>query len=316
MTGIRKIVTVGLCPSWDMVCRFEGIEWGQHKLADSVTCIPAGKALNISAALAWTGCRSTAAGLWGRDDYEQMRRAMRELRGLVRVRMTPVAGRTRRNVTVIDTARGREMHLRFRCELVSRAATRRLWAQLKSLVARGSVCVFAGRMPGEEFLPDLVRMVGDCRSRGAMVVLDTYGEALRRMVDTGCVWLIKPNVAELRELLGEEVADRPASLARAARRLLGLVDIVLVSRGAKGAIVVTVAGAWQGRARRPEPVLSTVGCGDYLLGGFLGALKQKPDAASALKTALKVATAKAWGWAQNRPWEQVRSAVRIELGRL
>ncbi len=81
MKKTSKIVTVGLCPSWDTVCRFDGIEWGEHKLAGSSSCRPAGKALNISRALAWMGEENTAAGLWGRDDYEQMRKAMRELRG-------------------------------------------------------------------------------------------------------------------------------------------------------------------------------------------------------------------------------------------
>ena len=37
---------------------------------------PAGKALNVSYALAWMGGESVAAGLWGREDYDEMRRAV------------------------------------------------------------------------------------------------------------------------------------------------------------------------------------------------------------------------------------------------
>lgn len=314
MKKTSKIITVGLCPSWDLVCRFEGIEWGEHKLADSVTCRPAGKAMNVSRALAWTGQKNTAAGLWGRDDYEQMRKAMRELRGLVTVKMTAVEGITRRNVTVVDTANDREMHLRFRCELASAATLRQLEADLKGIVGKDSICVFAGRMPEGRLLEQVVRIVGDCRARGARIVVDTYGEALRRIVDTGLAWMIKPNVAELRELLGEDVADKPASLATAARRLLDKVEIVLVSRGKNGAVVVTPQGAWHGRCLGRGRVLSTVGCGDYLLGGFIKGLTETSNPGSALGIGLKVATARAWGWTEEKTWIQAQRQIQIDMG--
>jgi len=312
MGKASKIVTVGLCPSWDMVCQFDGIEWGEHKLVSSATCRPAGKALNISRGLAWTGGKNVAAGLWGRDDYEQMKKAMGELRGLVTVKMTEVAGGTRRNVTVVDTGGHREMHLRFKCGLASGRALRELGADLKGIVKKNNICVFAGLMPESRFLGQVVRIVKDCNDNGGRIVVDTYGEALQRIVDAGVVWMINPNVDELRGLLGEDVADRPASLVKGARRLLDKVEIVLVSRGKKGAVVVTRRGAWQGRCLGRGRVLSTVGCGDYLLAGFLKGLTETSNPGAALKTALKVATAKAWGWTEVKTWPQAQRQIRIE----
>lgn len=316
MAMASRIVSVGVCPSWDLVCRFDGVDWGDHKLVDSATCRPAGKALNISRALAWVGRKNVAAGLWGRDDYEQLRVAMRELRGLVTVKMTAVAGGTRRNVTVVDTAGDREMHLRFKCGLATEKALKQLGADLEGIVKRGNICVFAGLMPESKFLGKVVRIVSDCSGRGAKIAVDTYGEALRRIVDTGAAWLINPNVDELRELLGENVADRPASLVKAARRLLDKVEIVLISRGKRGAVVVTREGAWQGRCVGSGRVLSTVGCGDYLLGGFLKGFDEASNPQAALKTAVKVATAKAWGWTEEKSWSQARRGIRIEGGRV
>jgi len=306
-----KIVTVGLCPSWDTVCQFEGIDWGQHKLASSVSSRPAGKALNISRALAWMGEKNIAAGLWGRDDFGQMLKAMRSLGGLVKVKMTAVEGSTRRNITVVDTANDREMHLRNRSQLVSKKALRKLEADLGATVHKGSVCVFAGVMPEDEFVPDVVRIVKSCGERGAKIVLDTYGEALKQILETGAAWLIKPNVEELRELLGEQVRDTPAGLAKTGRKLLDKVEVVLISRGQKGGVVVTKEGAWRGRCVGRRRVLSTVGCGDFLLAGFLKGLKDKSDASSALGTAIKVATARAWGWTDKMSWLDVRSKIKV-----
>ena len=319
-----KIVTVGLCPSWDTVCRFEGIDWGEHKTVSSAGSRPAGKALNISRALAWMGRKNIAAGLWGRDDYQQMLKAMRSLGGLVKVKMTAVDGGTRRNITVVDTANDREMHLRNKSELASKKALRKLEADLRAIVHKGSVCVFAGMMPEDEFVGDVVRIIKSCRERGAKIVVDTYGDALKRILETGAAWLIKPNVEELRELLGKQVPDNPTALARAGRKLLDKAEIVVISRGRKGGVVVTKKGAWQGRCIGRGRVLSTVGCGDYLLGGFLKGLKDKSDAGSALVsskaeavaglgTAIKVATAKAWGWTDKMSWPDVQSKIKVQI---
>jgi len=322
-----KIVTVGLCPSWDTVCRFEGIDWGEHKTVSSAGSRPAGKALNISQALAWMGRKNIAAGLWGRDDYQQMLKAMRSLGGLVKVKMTAVDGGTRRNITVVDTANDREMHLRNRSELASKKALRKLEADLRAIVHKGSVCVFAGMMPEDEFVGDVVRIIKSCRERGAKIVVDTYGDALKRILETGAAWLIKPNVEELRELLGKQVPDNPTALAEAGRKLLVKAEIVVISRGRKGGVVVTKKGAWQGRCIGRGRVLSTVGCGDYLLGGFLKGLKNKSDAGSALVsakaeavaglgTAIKVATAKAWGWTDKMSWPDVQSKIKVQVGQI
>ena len=311
-----KIVTVGLCPCWDMVCRLEGIDWGEHKVISSCINSPAGKALNISRALAWMGRKNIAAGLWGGDDFEQMLESLRTLKGQVQVKMTAVPGSTRRNITVVDTSNSREMHLRNKSPLTSKKALKQLQADLEAIVHRGSVCVFAGTMPQERFLDDVVRIIKSCSSRGAKIVLDTSGPALSRIVDTGTAWLIKPNVEELCELLGEKIKDGPVSLARAGRKLLDKVEAVLISRGGKGSLIVTKEGAWQGRCVGRARVSSTVGCGDFLLAGFLKGLKDSSDTGAALKTAIKVATARAWGWTEGTTWSQALREIKVAVERV
>ena len=313
MNRYSSIITVGLCPSWDTVCRFDGIDWGEHKTVSSADSRPAGKALNISQALAWMGEKNIAAGLWGRDDFQQMAKAMRPLEGLVKVKMTAAQGGTRRNVTIVDTVNNREMHLRNRSELASKKSLRKLEADLKAIVKKNSVCVFAGVMPEDELVGDVVRIIKSCRDRGAAIVVDTYGDALKRILDTVAVRMIKPNVEELRELLSEQVADSPAGLVLAGRKLLDKVEVVVISQGKKGAVAVTKKGAWQGRCAGRSRVLSTVGCGDFLLAGFLKGLKDKSDAGNALKTAIKVATARAWGWTEGKSWSQAQRGIKAAV---
>ncbi len=162
-----RIVTIGLAPAWDISCRGRDLDWGRHASIDEQVVRPAGKALNVSYALAWMGRGSVAAGLWGREDLGEMQRAVeRDAQvkkgcqtrdsafgdsnppyGRIDVRMTAVEGRTRQNITVVDTLHHREMHLRRASELASQQNLRQLNDDLQKLVHEGDVCVFAGAMP-------------------------------------------------------------------------------------------------------------------------------------------------------------------------
>lgn len=295
MAGEKKIITIGLCPCWDTVCRVDAIDWGEHKKVASMESYPAGKALNISRALAWMGKKNTAAGLWGKADYEQMSAELALLRNRIDIRFTAAKGTTRENITIIDKKHQREMHLRAPSELATKKSLRQLDKDLQRIVTANSVCVFSGSMPPNEFLDDVLSIIRRCRTRGAKVVVDTSGAAYRKIVAQGNLLLIKPNVEELRELTGKKIKDTVPALVTAARKLLDKTEMVLISRGAKGAIVVSKDYVLEARCAEKRTVVTTVACGDYLLAGFLAGLHKTGDITSALEFAVKTATARAWG---------------------
>ena len=313
MGSIGRIITIGLSPAWDMSCRGRDLEWGQHATIDEQVVRPAGKALNVSTALAWMGCPSIAAGLWGRDDYDAMHTAVESMRGLIDLQMTAVPGRTRHNITVVDTSQSREMHLRLKSTLTSEESLARLRADLQKLVRQGDLCVFAGAMPAGPLLEPVVDLVRLCHGLGARIVLDSYGPVLEHTVAAGLPWLMAPNVEELSGLLGRNLPDTSANLASAARGLLAKVPMVLVSRGKNGAILVTEKGFWKARARTEGTVLSTVGCGDYLLAGFLAAQAAGKEAPDALSVAIQAATARAWGRTEADPWPRILQSVEVAV---
>ena len=274
---------------------------------------PAGKALNVSRALAWLGVKSVGGGLWGADDYGALQREMRPLGRWISVAMTTVAGGTRENITVIDTARRRELHLRGESQLATRGALRRLRGQLSELVGPGDVVVLAGSTPAGPLRGEVPALVKSLRSGGVELVVDTSGPGLRDLVEAGGLGLIKPNVEEFRELLGKRIPDRAGALVKAAEALLERVGAVLISRAEKGAVLVGPEGAWQGCCRESRPVQTTVACGDYLLAGYLAAYGRGASAAEALKGAVQVATARAWGLSERVSWGEARKEIAVEV---
>lgn len=105
------------------------------------------------------------------------------------------------------------------------------------------------------------------------IIVDTSGEALGKVMETG-VYLIKPNIGELAKLIGVERLELP-EVEQAAKDLIakGSAEIVVVSLGADGAILVTKNETHLVKAPKVEKK-STVGAGDSMVGGMVWALSQ------------------------------------------
>jgi 1-phosphofructokinase family hexose kinase len=305
-----SIITVGLSPAWDITCRVKNPSWGGHIDIDDQTIVPAGKALNVSKALAWMGQKNIAAGLWGAGDYKQMQTAVQSSWPLIKIKMTRVNGNTRKNITIVNTAKQKEMHLRNKSELVNMNALQKIRKDLKETVKKNSICVFSGAMPEGKLLEEITKTIKSCSDIGARIVLDTSGPALKKIVKTGLIWLLKPNFTELCELVGANIEDKTSALIQAGRELLNKAEIVLISRGKKGAIVITKNAAWEGKCISRKKAISTVGCGDYLLAGFLKGLKYTSETDSALSTAIKAATCKAWGISEQKNLLQIQIRLK------
>jgi 1-phosphofructokinase family hexose kinase len=310
----NSIITVGICPCWDIICHVDGLIWGEHKRIQEQELVCAGKALNISRALAWLKVKSLAAGLWGESDYRLMAEKTKALGNCVDIRFTKCPGQTRQNVTLFDMRAGREMHLRAESKLATRESLQQLATDLEKLITEDSIVVFAGSVPSGELLDDCLSIIAKVRDAGARIAVDTSGEALAEIVRFKGIWLIKPNIKELRELSGKHVPDRASTIVKAARKLCDAVQMVLVSRGPKGATLISRDAALQGQVTGGSgKAVGTVGCGDYLLAGLLAGMQETNDLESALAKAIRLATAKAYGLTEKMSWADVESRIEASV---
>jgi 6-phosphofructokinase 2 len=124
------------------------------------------------------------------------------------------------------------------------------------------------------------------RKRGAKYVLDTSGTPLDAALMEG-VYLVKPNLRELRELSGSSLADDPALLA-ACQSLVRKrrAEVVALTLGQRGALLVTAHQSLRAEGPRTD-VVSAVGAGD----SFLGAMIFRLAAGAAVEEAFRYGVA-------------------------
>lgn len=257
------VVTVTLSPAIDRYLTIENFQAGAVHRVERVREHPAGKGVNVAAALSEYGMRVAATGLLGRDNaasFERLFEAQRIADCFVRI-----PGHTRVCIKVSDPARQQTTDINFAGLAPEPDALRSLESALVALEAR--CFVLAGSLP-ESVPADFYRpLVAALKAKGARVLVDTSGPALREVVEEK-PHIIKPNRQELEALLGASLPTEPAVLEAARELVQSGIELVVVSLGALGACFVD---AQQAVLARPPSLRtdSTVGAGDAMVAGLV-----------------------------------------------
>lgn len=276
---MHDVATVTLNPAIDRTVSVSNLGLGAVNRAELVGDRAGGKGVNVAAALAEQGHRVVALGFLGRDNVTVFTEFFSAIG--VQDACLRLPGATRTGIKIIDPARGETTDLNFPGLAPRAAHLAELDFQLDKLDARW--CVLAGSLPPGvpvTFYADATRRL---KARGIRVALDTSGEALRAAIEA-CPDVIKPNVHELAELTGRSLPDEAAVIAAARELVKGGIGLVVVSRGADGAVFVT---ADEVVVARPPAVTvgSTVGAGDAMVAGIVASQLREATLAECARVA-------------------------------
>ncbi len=281
---MTDVVTFTLNPAIDLSTATERVVPVRKLRCAGLRRDPGGGGINVARVVRRLGAPVTAIYTAG-GSIGQLLHSLVTREGVDSI-VLPIVAETREDFTVDETASGQQ----FRFVLAGPKITEAEWQGAlkivssldpfpKYLIASGSL------PPGAP--PDLYRRVAKIvHDRGARFALDTSGMALKEALAES-IFLIKPNLHEFSELLGMD-AGSEESLRQGCRRLIdqGHVEIVALTLGDRGALLVTREGAWRAPALPIKPV-SAVGAGDSFLGGMIWSLA----AGHALDRAFRYGTA-------------------------
>jgi 6-phosphofructokinase 2 len=188
-------------------------------------------------------------------------------------RALPILQDTRENFTVQALDTGAEYRFVLPGPTLIEAEWQTVLEEVNAWPEPLALVVASGSLPPG--VPDdfYARLAITTRQRGVRLVLDSSGPALAAALRAG-VFLVKPNLRELRELTGLPLET--AGAWRAAAQALvdrGQAEVVALTMGDRGALLISHDGAWQADAL-PVEVASSVGAGDSFVGALVWSLQQ------------------------------------------
>ena len=259
------IYTVTLNPALDHYLEIDDLVMDDANRVTAESCYAGGKGIDVSRAIRHLGGQSLALGFIGGRNGQTMMELLK--RDGVTSYFTTIAQETRRNIIINPQRRRFQTMLHSVGPVIAREEWDSFLTHLRALDLRESYVVVGGSLPRglpEDAYRQIVELVHE---REARAVVDADGACMRAALEAK-PYAIKPNVNELRRIIGQVISSEE-ELLEAARFLNRRgVAVVIVSRGAEGLLAVSKEG-WFKTVPPKVTVRSTVGAGDSTVAGFV-----------------------------------------------
>lgn len=242
------------------------------KLVCSITTVePGGGGVNVARAITKLGgeaCAIYPSGCCTGKHFGDLLQLEK-----VPVKVIEIGGETRENIILKDMATGQQ----YRFGMPGPILQEKEWHDCLQAINEFediSYIVASGSLPPGVPANIYSRIAAIAKRKNARMVVDTSSEFLAHSIRDG-VYLLKPNMEELSALTGKTVLTE-AEAEESARDLIvcGYCEIVVVSMGAGGAMLVTKDETWRAIPPVVKPV-STVGAGDSMVAGVVLSLSNK-----------------------------------------
>jgi 6-phosphofructokinase 2 len=265
---MTDILTLTMNPALDVLTSIDQVSH-THKMRCGPTLKhPGGGGVNVARVLHRLGANCVAVYLASGVTGERHHKLMSAEK--VRCHVMPIAEETRESFSVHETSSGNDFRFVLPGPHVTSAEVEACLDYVTQHLPKQFLVISGGLAPG---MPEnlYARLAALAKAQGVRVVLDSNGPALAQALKE-CVYVFKPSLRELRDLTGQDLPDQDSQVA-AAQQLVhsGQAEIVALSLGAEGALVVSATERWRARSVKVD-VQTTIGAGDSFVAGMVWSL--------------------------------------------
>ncbi len=252
-----------------------------------------GKGTHVSANLRTMGTDSILFGLTHGVNGERIQQMLEDLSLPTTHFYHYPNGNTRMNYLLVEDS-GDSTLVTERGVQLSEAVQQEMVDRICETLTKGDWLVLSGDASNCSDPWISVKLIQRLRGRGIRIFLDTSGVTLRQCVQQD-IFLMKPNLDELSELLGRSIGTEHGEIMQAVNAPeLAHIPVIAVSMGGFGSLI-RAEGRFYQVSPAPVSVVNTVGCGDCFLAGMLHGFSRH----MATKTLLQFATACAGACAES-----------------
>ncbi len=271
------IYTVTFNPALDYIMRVDGLQSKDINRTRSEEIHYGGKGINVSVILTRLGVENKALGFVAGFSGKQIE-DMLVSDGIKTDFVHLKEGYTRINVKIRCD---RELDINANGPEIKREEVDALFEKLEELKSKDYL-ILAGSIP--KALPDNMyeKILERLDGKGVNFVVDATGDLLKNVLKYK-PFMVKPNHHELGEIFGVEITALE-DIEKYAKKLQEMgAKNVLVSRGKDGAALIDEFGKVHTMGNVPGKIISSVGCGDSMVAGFVAGYVKEKDYAYALK---------------------------------
>ena len=266
------IVCAAANPSIDRLFEVERLQPGEIHRPSAFAALAGGKGLNVARAVACLGAEVCAVALIGGNAGRFIAEGL-ESEGIA-ASFAWSEGETRSSLSALDRSAGTLTEFYEQREAISSSEWSAFERGVSGALDGASWLTLSGSLSPGAPVDGYARLIGLAHAAGVRVALDSRGEALTHGLAAGPD-LVKVNLAEAAETLALPVSGDDAVSAAAALAAMSPApqQLVVVTRGAEGAVAIDAAGArWRSRSGGGGPF--SVGSGDAFLAGLVVALER------------------------------------------
>ena len=262
---MKTIVTMTLNPAIDKSSSVAHVVPERKLYCKPPLFEPGGGGVNVSRAIKKLGGKSLllypAGGLTGKRLQQLLDEEGLDHRPL------PIVGMIRESLVILEESTGQQYRFGMPGPKLKKIEWESFLQKLAVIAPPPDYVVASGSLlPGVP--PDFYAQVARVgKKKGTKTIVDVSGKALKEALEEG-VFLIKPNVREFRELVGEEIKEESQIKAEAQKMVKsGRCEVLVISLGAAGALVVSEEFA-EHILPPTVPIVSKVGAGDSMVAGI------------------------------------------------
>ncbi|PUE62014.1 phosphofructokinase [Limnohabitans sp. Rim8] len=284
---MTDILTVTMNPALDVLTTIDQVSHTHKMRCGAVLKHPGGGGVNVARVLHRLGANCVALYMAGGVTGERHHKLMSTEK--VRCHVMPIAEETRESFSVHETSSGNDFRFVLPGPQVSAAEVEACFDYVAQHLPKQFLVISGGLAPGvpTDFY---ARLAALAKQHGVRVVLDTNGPALAKALKVG-VYLFKPSLRELRDLTGQPLPDATSQIAAAQQLVQSKqAEIVAVSLGADGAMVVSADAQWHAKSIQVN-VKTTIGAGDSFVAGMVWSLGRGSHLTEAFQFAMAAGAA-------------------------
>lgn len=308
------ILTVTLNAAVDKTYTVEDFAVDRVHRPSSWRITAGGKGINVARVYREVGGEALVTGFVGGHNGEHILEGLRA-EG-IKSDLVRIEGESRVCIAILDPPRGTQTELNEVGPEISPDELQRFRLKFESLLPGTEFVVLSGSTPSgvpDGIYAELIEVAKHYKVRS---VLDSSGAPLAEGLKAR-PFMAKPNVHELSDIVGRQLATVEEAAETAAQLSREEVEVVVVTLGRDGSLAGARGEVWW--ARPPEiKFLSAVGSGDAFAAAFIFALSEGQSVREAVRigTAAGAANAMSFGAGYCRRENIYRLAEQVEVTEL